>query len=59
MSHSHMQDLESICSEIWSEHGDVIGKYVLYFVLLLSSLLRSLTSDFLFHVGTLFDLRTF
>ena len=54
-----MQDLESICSEIWSEHGDVIGKYVLYFVLLLSSLLRSLTSDFLFHVRTLFDLRTF
>jgi hypothetical protein len=34
MHPTHMQRIDALCSDIWSEHGDAIGTYAPYGILL-------------------------
>ena len=34
MHPNHMQRIDALCSDIWSEHGDAIGTYATYGILL-------------------------
>jgi hypothetical protein len=34
MHPNHMQRIDALCSDIWSEHGDAIGTYAAYGILL-------------------------
>ena len=31
---SHMQRIDTMCSDVWSEHGDAIGSYSSFFIVL-------------------------